>query len=585
MHKYFLFLTALFVFLIGNLSAQNRIDQEKINREFDNAVNLYNSQMIDEALLDFRKIISSYELNTKTTASYFFSIKILVEKQQYEEASRMILTFSNNYPNSKYLDEVRILSTKINLKNSDYYEALKELCTLIDQTNSVLYKIEAKDIGDKIARNYLNSYEIKRLSDSFTGEKVKPYLMLLLAKVYLKEHDLETALRTLSQLMLDYTSSEEYAEAKNLYQNPFVSNGKSPGNSLIGVLLPLQYDEKGNPTSTAASEILDGIRFAVSEFNHNRSDKIGIVVRDTKNDVERIEEIKDELGNNPAVKAILGPIFSNEVRIAAQTFDGTDLVVISPTATDNDLTSVSSDFFQANPPIASRGKIMAQYVFFVENKRSMAVLNSIDGYSPLLAATFVAEFERLGGTIITKASYKSNSYSLSEPIKQLEQSFETDSAEGIYIPLANKNDATVILSQLGQDSVYIPIYGNQDWFTAKGFESSPELSNMLTFSSDYFIDYSDEDFKLFSENFSKMLGRDPNRNVLYGYDNATYLLNVMRNIDPARLTIRNKMISGLTSNGFHNNISFDEHRTNRFLNIVRYKNGVFELIDKFRSAN
>jgi len=46
--------------------------------------------------------------------------------------------------------------------------------------------------------------------------------------------------------------------------------------------------------------------------------------------------------------------------------------------------------------------------------------------------------------------------------------------------------------------------------------------------------------------------------------------------------LRAKMISGMISSGMHNNISFDERRVNRFLNIVRYKDGVFELIDKFR---
>ena len=585
MHKYFLLLTLLVAIFLGTPDAQTRIDQAQINKEFDDALSLYNAGMLDQSLLGFEKIIKVYKLNTKTTASYFFRIKILVDKHQYEEASKLILKFIEDYPTSKYIDEIRIISTKINLENSDYYNALKELALLIQNTNSVLYKIEAKDLGEKIARNYLKSYEIKRLTDTFTGEKVKPYLMLLLARAYLKEHDLETGLRTLSEIMLNYISSEEYAEAKNLYQNPITSNGENGSKSLIGVLLPLQYDENGKPTSNAASEILEGIKFAVSEYNKDRPDKIGIVIRDTKNDVDQIGKIKDELGDNPDIKAILGPIFSNETRIAAETFNGTDLAILSPTATDDDLTSASADFFQANPPLATRGKVMAQYVFFVENKRTMAVLNSIDGYSPLLAATFVNEFENLGGKILTQVTYKSNSYSLAEPIKQLEQVLETDSTEGIYAPLANKNDAIVILSQLGQDSVYIPLYGNQDWFTAKGFESSPGLSNMLTFSSDYFIDYNDEDFKNFSESFSKQLGKDPNRNVLYGYDNANYLLTVMRNIVPTRTAIKTKMLSGFTSNGFHNNISFDENRINRFLNIVRYKNGVFELIDKFRSSN
>ena len=585
MLKYFLFFFFLFIGLTGNLYSQTRVNQTKINEEFNNAVNLYKAHQLDESLLAFDNIINSYDLNTKTTASYFFKIKILIEKKQYEEATRLISDFMEKFPTSEYIDEIRILAAKISMKNSEYTEALKELGLLIEKTNSVLYKIEAKDLGEKIARNFLKSYQIKRLSDTFTDVKAKPFMMLLLAKAYLKENDLESGLRTLSELMMNYSSSEEYNEAKNLFQNPVLSNTETGTGNLIGVLLPLQYDENGNATSEAAAEILEGIKFAISEYNKNRTDKIGIVVRDTKNNVEEIENIKDELGNNPNIKVILGPIFSDETRVTAQTFDGTNLVVLSPTATDDDLTSASIDFFQGNPPLAIRGKIMAQYVYFVENKRFMAVLNAIDGYSPLLAATFEAEFERLGGSIITKASYKSNSYSLSEPIKQLEVTLETDTIEGIYIPLANKIDATVILSQLGQDSVYLPIYGNQDWFTAKGFESSPELSNMLTFSSDYFIDYSDDDFKNFSKKFSDMLGKDPNRNVLYGYDNANYLLTVMRNIDPGRLTIRNKMLSGLISTGFHNNISFDENRTNRFLNIIRYKDGVFELVDKFRSAN
>jgi branched-chain amino acid transport system substrate-binding protein len=585
MLRYFSLLTLLVGIFIGSLYGQTRIDQTKINQEFDSALNLYNAGFLDESLAGFEKIINTYKLNTKTTASYFFEIKVMIDKKQYEEGSKLIHKFIEDYPTSKYVDEIRILATKINLESSDYYNALKELAFLIQSTNSVLYKIEAKELGGKIAENYLKSYEIKKLTDTFTGEKVKPYLMLLLAKAYLKEHDLESGLHTLSQIMLDYIYSDEYAEAKNLYQNPVTSQDETSTGSLIGVLLPLQYDENGNPTSTAASEILAGIKFSVSEYNEGRSDKIGIVVRDTKNDVDQISKIKDELGNNSRIKAILGPIFSNETRITAEAFNGTDLTILSPTATDDDLTSVSMDFFQANPPLAIRGKIMAQYIFFVENKRAMAVLNSIDGYSPLLAATFVNEFEKIGGKILTKVTYKSNSYSLSEQIKQLEQVQETDSIEGIYVPLTNKNDAIVILSQLGQDSLYIPLYGNQDWFTAKGFESSPELSNMLTFSSDYFIDYNDDGFKRFSERFSKQLGKDPSKNVLYGYDNANYLLTVMRNIVPSRTAIRTKMLSGFTTNGLHNNISFDENRTNRFLNIIRYKDGVFELIDKFRSSN
>lgn len=577
------------IFFLFSISSLAQVNQKKIDTEFSRAVKLYDAREFISALSGFEKIINEYDLNSKTTAAYFFTIKILIEKKEYEGAWKLITEFLENYPSSKYTEEIRILFVKLNLDNYEYYDALKEIAFLIARTKSILYRLDAKDIGEKIARNYLSSSDLKKLSDSFTSDKVKPYLLLLLAKSYFKEKERENALVTLSQILQKYPSSEESAEAKNLYDNPIVPDEESGGKSYIGVLLPLQKDENDYPTSAAADEILQGVKFAVAEFNKGRDVKIGIIIRDTKNNEDEINEIRNELGSNSSIKVILGPIFSNEVRVTIKTFNGTNLLIISPTATDNDLTAVSENFFQANPPLAVRGKIMAQYVFFVENKKNMAVLNSIDGYSPLIAASFIEEFEKLGGTIRVKETYKSNSFSLSEPISRIvavDILLEApDTLQGIYIPLADKVDATAILSQMGQDSLYLPIFGNQDWFSARGFESAPGLSNMLTFSSDYFIDFNDNDYQEFSERFSKVYGKDPGRNVLYGYDVAKYLLTVMANIVPGRLAIKNKILSGMVSNGYHNNISFDENRVNRFLNIVRYRDGVFELIEKFHSGN
>jgi len=577
------------IFFLFSISSLAQVNQKKIDTEFSRAVKLYDAREFISALSGFEKIINEYDLNSKTTAAYFFTIKILIEKKEYEGAWKLITEFLENYPSSKYTEEIRILFVKLNLDNYEYYDALKEIAFLIARTKSILYRLDAKDIGEKIAQNYLSSSDLKKLSDSFTSDKVKPYLLLLLAKSYFKEKERENALVTLSQILQKYPSSEESAEAKNLYDNPIVPDEESGGKSYIGVLLPLQNDENDYPTSAAADEILQGVKFAVAEFNKGRDVKIGIIIRDTKNNEDEINEIRNELGSNSSIKVILGPIFSNEVRVTIKTFNGTNLLIISPTATDNDLTAVSENFFQANPPLAVRGKIMAQYVFFVENKKNMAVLNSIDGYSPLIAASFIEEFEKLGGTIRVKETYKSNSFSLSEPISRIvavDILLEApDTLQGIYIPLADKVDATAILSQMGQDSLYLPIFGNQDWFSARGFESAPGLSNMLTFSSDYFIDFNDNDYQEFSERFSKVYGKDPGRNVLYGYDVAKYLLTVMANIVPGRLAIKNKILSGMVSNGYHNNISFDENRVNRFLNIVRYRDGVFELIEKFHSGN
>jgi len=301
----------------------------------------------------------------------------------------------------------------------------------------------------------------------------------------------------------------------------------------------------------------------------------------SRNKTKIIEAANNFIENNE-IRCIIGPVFSDDVRNALKEIDRSNLCLISPTATDDDLVSLSEKFYQANPSLTDRGKIFAQYLYYVENKRSLAVLNSIEGYSPLLAASFSQEFERLGGKIAAKETYKSKSFSLAEQMTRITSI--SSSIGGIYAPISDGSDAKAILSQMVQSGLNIDIYGNQDWFLGKGFESSPEISNKLTFDSDYFIDFNDNEFKQFSSLFKKISGMEINRNVLYGYDTAKYILTVLRNIDPTRKNIKYKMESGISVTGFHNNISFDLDRSNKFINIVRFNDGVFELVDKFRSG-
>ena len=582
MHRVLSLVIALsFVFLSVSLSQDLKDDE--IKRQFNLAVNLYSANSYHQAQSIFNKIINDYELNSRTTASYFFSSKIYLEQERYDEAESLITKFLEFFPSSSYTDEMRMMYGKLNLQQEDYYGALRELAFLIGRTDSENYRDSAKSIGEKIAYYYLNSTQIEQLYDSNTGSIVKPFLLLQLGKVFYKEGDLINAKKSLSELIKNYSTSEEYTKAVDYYGSLPDQTVLNSTAILIGVILPLQRSATGQITSTESLEILEGIKFALSEFNLGREDRIGLVVRDTKNDSDEIKKIKNEFANNSAIKVILGPIFSNEVRATLNEFTDVNIPIISPTATDDDLTSISDNFFQANPSFSKRGRIMAQYIYFVENKRNISILNAIEGYSPLLAATFAAEFERLGGQILARETYSSKSFLLDDPVSRI--AANAAELEGIYIPLADKTDAPAILSQLVQNDLNLNIYGNQDWLIAKGFEASTELSNKITFSSDYFIEFDSDDFQIFNERFVNITGKDVNRNVLYGYDTAKYLLTVMRNINNNRINIRNKMISGLTSTGYHNNLAFNETRINRFLNIVRYKDGVFQLVDKFRSDN
>jgi len=560
-----------------NLAYSQVVTEEEINNQFNSAIALYNAGKYDEALTGFNKIIIDYKYNSKTTASEFFKSKIYFELKQYNQFKYAAEQFAEAYPNSNYVDEIRLLLTKYYIDIANYYNALREILFIIENTNSSSNELKARQVGEGISAKHLNETQLERLSSSFNSNKVKSYLLLQQGKYLIRNGNPTGAKNIFEEVMSNYPESAAYNEAKKLMDFSYSSE---PTTTVIGVMLPLETNSAGEYTNQPAAEILEGIKFAVDEFNKLRSDKIGLLIRDTKKDIKQIKKIKEEFTSLNSLIAILGPIFSNEVRAALEEFDDYDIPIISPTATDDDLTSLNHHFFQANPSFTVRGKLMAQYVFYVENKRIVSVINSIEGYSPILAGSFTEEFEKLGGRVLKKESFKDDYTDFSEPISKIFSDSLT--IEGLYIPLSDNSVTPYIFSELIKHGMKIPLYGNQDWFTAKGFETAPEISNNLVFESDNFVDFNTEAYKNFNEQFNAITGKDVNRNVLYGYDAAKFLLTALRNSELTRKNLVNKMISGMVGNGLHNNISFDERRINKFLNIVRYQDGVFELVDKFR---
>lgn len=565
------------LFAVVNSLAQNiTVDSKK---DFDKALEQYNSKKLNDALLSFLKISNRSENNSYQTISSFFICKILNDQKKYSEVEKNGDEFLSNYPKSKYAEEVRNLIIKSLVERREYYQAFNKCLEFLVNNKSSNIEKELKALADRIASNYLVNYDIEKQFVKYENSELKPFLLLLSGKLLIVEGEIAKALKNLNEITTKHITSEEYIEALNL-KKQYSNYDNENSIPVVGVMLSIT-DQNGREIESA-KEILEGIKFAFHQYNTTKSEKIGIVIKDLKRSQEEIISAVDELSNNNSVRCVIGPVFSDDVRTAIKEINKSNLCLISPTATDADLIELSENFYQANPSLAVRGKIFAQYLYFVEGKRKIAVINAIEGYSPLIAASFVKEFENLGGKIIAKETYKSKSNSFADQLNRIASM--SNSIEGIYAPISDPNDANAILSQMVQSGLDINIYGNQDWFLGKGFESSSTTANKLTFESDYFIDFNDPELKDLNNEFKKTTGRVINRNILYGYDTAKYILTIMRNIDPTRKNIKYKIESGINVSGFHNNISFDSERINKYLNIVRYQDEIFELVDKFRAG-
>jgi outer membrane protein assembly factor BamD (BamD/ComL family) len=100
--KYLLFVTILILIPFNSYFPQNDSELE-ISKQFDSALNQFNSQDYDKAIESFNKIITDYDYNSKTTVSEFFKAKILLQLKQLEEFKTVADGFLEKYPDSRYI--------------------------------------------------------------------------------------------------------------------------------------------------------------------------------------------------------------------------------------------------------------------------------------------------------------------------------------------------------------------------------------------------------------------------------------------------------------------------------------------------
>lgn len=570
----------LFILIISSIPiiARESNDTSFADVEFKIAIEQYRSKMFIEAQKKFEYL--SQTNNAFTTISTIFNAKSLLLLNRIQSSEELLKRFLNLYPLSNYADEAKIMLAKIYLEMRMYILAFNEIENIISTSKSTYYLNYAKSSGEKLALNYLSAFQIKSFSDTSLSSEIKPYLLLLLGKSYILEGKIDSAKISLSELSKEFPHSYESKNAEGILNEISNRNQYSPSSQVIAVLLPLNKTAKNLSASDASHQILEGVKYAVAEFNNDHIDKIGLLIKATGSNKAQIDSIKNEVDSLSSLKVIIGPIYSEEVKETLEAFKSSNIPIISPTATDDGLTELYPEFFQANPTFSIRGKIMAQYIYYVENKRDMAILNSDESYANVLANSFQKEFEKLGGKILVRQTFTPGTMDFSRQISNIAR--DSSKLQGIYLPLTDNSDVPSILSQFLSANLEMNIYGNQDWLVAKGFESFSALSNRLIFSSDYFMDYSDSTFQKFSNGFVNQTGLDVSRNVLYGYDITKYILNILAEQNIGRSSLKAKIESGTIFRGFHNDICFDSKRINEFLNIIRYKDGKFELIDKFK---
>lgn len=274
-------------------------------------------------------------------------------------------------------------------------------------------------------------------------------------------------------------------------------------NVRIGIALPLFEDSDDESKRQLGNEILDGLKFAVSDYNTKASSKVILDVKDTKRDLNNTVNIFKEFADNDSVVCIVGPVFSSELAEVADIGSSEKIPIVSPTATGDDLAETHDYIFQTNPSYRVRGKLMADYLTKELDMRDFVVISE-ENYGKNFRVPFEEEVNNEGGKIRLSKTYSKDAKNINDIVSEI-------------VSLIKKNDLFINIGNLNLI---------QREKLIQGGVSASLIDSLLELKKDVSI------YFLFGNNALKIIDtmslkpftlKENNSNYIQGFIDAIYL--------------------------------------------------------------
>ncbi len=203
----------------------------------------------------------------------------------------------------------------------------------------------------------------------------------------------------------------------------------------IGVALPMFSESEDVTKKQLGTEILDGIKFALTEYSKSAPIKVTLEVMDTKRDPDIASDVIKGFGEDEGIIGVIGPVFSSELTEAAQNGPRFSLPIISPTATGDELAVNYNYVYQLNPSYEVRGKLMADYLIKKNGLKNFAIISE-DTYGETFRKHFENEVKTLGGKILISQTYSKDPQSITDQINAITKYIKEND---LFINAANMN--------------------------------------------------------------------------------------------------------------------------------------------------
>ena len=296
----------------------------------------------------------------------------------------------------------------------------------------------------------------------------------------------------------------------------------------LGVIVPLS-----GPAATLGQNVLKSMNMAAQEININggvNGQKIRLVAEDGKCNAKDASLAANKLVNLNGVKIILGGLCSAETMAVAPITNPAKVVTLSPCSSNPSITNAGDYIFRIYPSDSYQGVYAAKLAFEKLNAKTIAVLDCQDVWCEGVKKTFVNEYKKLGGIIVSEEKYLKTDIDMKTQLTRIKSKnpdliYFLGPSEPVVVGLKQIKELGINAKILGGD----PMHDTKIWKTSGSVGEGAMYTLVKSKSPDSF------QAKL------KSYGGDTTLCAANGYDTVKVIADVITKVGTDSLAVKNAL--------------------------------------------
>ncbi len=305
--------------------------------------------------------------------------------------------------------------------------------------------------------------------------------------------------------------------------------------------------------------------------------QIELITYDNKGDATESVNAFNRLVDNDGIDAFIGAVISSTSLTVGPLAVEAGIPMITPTATNLDVTLVGDSVFRACYIDPYQGKVIGQFAASELGAKTASILfNTADDYSVGLADAFKAAFEAEGGTIVNFEGYNG---ATDKDFKAILTNVKAEAPDVMFLP-DYYNTVGLIADQAKEVGVEATLLGGDGWDGVLGV--SPESVEGGYFANHYAKDDPAENVQAFIAAYNESFGELPNALAALGYDAAEIMFAAIESAGSTDKAAVIDAIANTSIDGVTGHIVFDaDGNPEKSISMITVKDGKDVLYGKF----